>query len=66
MSTSVDHNAGPPGSVLTPQHHPRSGALTRLATIADLHVPTDEERTTRLFDDTDHYPESAVEDINEQ
>ncbi len=66
MTGPVDHSGSPPGSPMATLNHPRSREATRIAVVADPHVSTREEGTSKLFEHTEHHLANAVADINER
>ena len=66
MSDPVDHSASPPGSLMATLQRPRSDEVTRIAVVADPHVSTREEGTSKLFEHTERHLANAVADINER
>jgi len=64
MTGPVHHSDSPPGSLMANLSCPRSDEPTRIAVVADPHISTKEEGTSKLFEHTEHHLENAVEDIN--
>lgn len=53
-----------PGNLMARLRRPRSDQSTRIAVVADPHVSTREEGTSKLFEHTGAHLEAAVADIN--
>ncbi len=66
MTGPVDHSGSSPGSLMASLQRPRSDEPTRIAVVADPHVSTREEGTSKLFEHTEQHLENAVADINER
>ncbi|WP_202593815.1 metallophosphoesterase family protein [Halolamina rubra] len=62
----VDHSGSAPGNVMARLDRPRSDERTRIAVVADPHVSTREEGTSKLFEHTETHLENAVADINDR
>lgn len=62
----VDHSGSAPGNVMARLQRPRSDDHTRIAVVADPHVSTREEGTSKLLEHTERHLRSAVRDINDR
>jgi len=62
----VDHSGTTPGNVMARLERPRSEERTRIAVVADPHISTREEGTSKLFEHTETHLRSAVADINDR
>ncbi|WP_435130141.1 metallophosphoesterase family protein [Halobaculum sp. D14] len=63
MASPLDRDAVPSGSLMARLNRPRTDRSTRLAVIADPHLSTRQEGTSKLFHDTERHVANAVADI---